>query len=240
MTAGRAASLDGTAARGAMRFRDREEAGRRLAERLAHLRDAASAPPVVLALPRGGVPVAEPVAEALDAPLGLLLVRKIGAPGNPEFGVGALVDTERGPEAMLDEDLVSSLGISASHLEREIAAGRREIERRRALYLHGRPPMPPLLGRTVVVVDDGIATGGTVRAALRALEKAGPARRVLAVPVAPPESLAALRGACDEVVALTTPESFISVGAFYDDFRQLSDSEVVAALDRAAARRREA
>lgn len=214
-----------------MRFRDREEAGRLLAERLLHLRNA---DPVVLALPRGGVPVGAPIAEALDAPLDLLLVRKIGAPFNPEYGIGAVVDGER-PEIVLNEEAVRALGVPASYIEREGARELQEIERRRALYLRGRPPVE-LAGRTAIVVDDGIATGGTVRAALQALAKAGAARRiVLAVPVAPADTALALRALCDEAVFLHTPEDFGAVGYFYEDFRQIEDAEVIALLDRAAA-----
>jgi putative phosphoribosyl transferase len=218
-----------------MRFRDRAEAGRRLAERLLHLKDT---DPVVLALPRGGVPVAVPIAEALGpAPLDLLLVRKIGAPGNPEFGIGAVVDGHR-PEIVLNEEIVESFGISRGHIERQRASELREIERRRALYLHGRRPVD-LAGHTAVVVDDGVATGGTVRVALQALAKAGAARRiVLAVPVAPPEAAEALRALCDEAVFLDTPAEFYAVGDHYDDFRQIEDEEVVALLDSAAEWRR--
>jgi putative phosphoribosyl transferase len=218
-----------------MRFRDRAEAGRRLAERLLHLK---GTDPVVLALPRGGVPVAVPIAEALGpAPLDLLLVRKIGAPGNPEFGIGAVVDGHR-PEIVLNEEIVESFGISRGHIERQRASELREIERRRALYLHGRRPVD-LAGRTAVVVDDGVATGGTVRVALQALAKAGAARRiVLAVPVAPPEAAEALRALCDEAVFLDTPAEFYAVGDHYDDFRQIEDEEVVALLDSAAEWRR--
>jgi len=215
-----------------MRFRDREEAGRLLGERLLHLKDAA---PVVLALPRGGVPVGLPVAEALGgAPLDLLLVRKIGAPWHEEFGIGAVVDGHQ-PETVLDERTVEALGVPRDYIERTAARELREIERRRALYLRGRPPVD-LAGRTAIVVDDGVATGGTVRAALQALRRAGAARRVvLAVPVAPPDTAEALRALCDEAVFLATPRDFVAVGTFYADFRQLDDAEVMALLDRADA-----
>ena len=212
-----------------MRFRDREEAGRLLAGRLAHLKEM---DPVVLALPRGGVPVALPIAEALAAPLDLLLVRKIGAPWHEEFGIGAVVDGDQ-PETVVDERTVESLGIPRDYIERAAARELREIERRRALYLRGRRPVE-LAGRTAVVVDDGIATGGTVRAALQALARSGRLRRVvLAAPVAPADTAAALRALCDEAVFLDTPEDFGAVGYYYDDFRQLSDEEVIALLDRA-------
>ncbi len=214
-----------------MIFRNREEAGRLLAERLMHLK---GANPVVLALPRGGVPVALPVAEALQAPLDLLLVRKIGAPGHEEFGIGAVVDGHQ-PETVLDEDAVRMLGVPQAYIERARARELQEIERRRALYLRGQGPVD-LVDRAVVVVDDGIATGGTMRVALQALAKTCAARRVLAVPVAPPETVAALQPLCDEVVVLSTPPDFGAVGFHYQDFRQLEDVEVIALLDRAAAR----
>jgi putative phosphoribosyl transferase len=216
-----------------MRFRDRAEAGERLAERLMHLKQAA---PVVLALPRGGVPVALPVARALGAPLDLMLVRKIGAPGNPEFGIGAVVDGQN-PATVLNEDIIESFGITRDYIERQRAQELREIGRRRELYFQGRRPVE-LAGRTAILVDDGIATGGTVRVALQALAASGAPRRiVLAVPVAPPEAAQALRAHCDEAVFLDTPAGFHAVGAHYDDFRQVSDAEVVALLGAAEANR---
>jgi putative phosphoribosyl transferase len=214
-----------------MMFRDREEAGHALAQRLVHLK---GAEPVVLALPRGGVPVAAPIAEALAAPLDLLMVRKIGAPGHAEFGIGAVVDGDR-PETVLDEESVRLLGVPPGYIERETERQLAEIERRRALYLHGRPAVA-LGGRTAVIVDDGVATGGTVRVALQAVARAGARRVVLAVPVAPADTAVALRALCDETVFLYTPHDFGAVGFYYDDFRQVADSEVVALLDRAARR----
>src|SRR4051812_31878989 len=181
------------------RFGDREEAGRLLAACLTHLKEAL---PVVLALPRGGVPVAAPIAAALQAPLDVLLVRKIGAPDNPEFGIGAVVDGAR-PELVVDEELVAQLGVSRDYIEQESRRQLAEIERRRILYMLGRTPVD-LAGRTVIVVDDGIATGGTVRVALRALALSGAGRRVLAVPVAPPDTAEALRALCDEAIFLET------------------------------------
>jgi putative phosphoribosyl transferase len=212
-------------------FRNRTEAGRRLAERLVHLKDAQ---PVVFALPRGGVPVALPVAEALGAPLDLLLVRKIGAPGQPELALGAVVEGEP-PQTVVNDAIVELLGIRPETVAREAARQLDEIARRRRLWLHGRPAVPPR-GRTAIVVDDGIATGATVRAALLALERAGAARRVLAAPVAPRETAEALRALCGEAVFLAEPDDLGSVGAFYADFRQLEDSEVAALLQRATAR----
>jgi putative phosphoribosyl transferase len=216
-----------------MMFRNREQAGRELARRLLHLKDAE---PVVLALPRGGVPVALPIAEALGAPLDLLLVRKIGAPGHPEFGIGAVVDGRR-PETVLNEEVVRMFAIPRSYIEGEVARELSEIERRRALYLRDRTPVDPR-GRTVIVVDDGIATGGTVRVALQALARSGVGRCVLAVPVAPPDTVEALGALCDEAVFLATPAAFGSVGAYYEDFRQLEDAEVIEQLNRASSQDR--
>lgn len=213
-----------------MKFRDRAEAGRYLAERLLHLRDAR---PLVLALPRGGVPVGLSVANALGAPLDLLMVRKIGAPGDPEYGIGAVVDGHQ-PETILDEEAVRELRVPPGYIEQQRAHELEEMRRRHALYLRGRPPVS-LEGRTVILVDDGIATGVTARAALLGLQRSGAARRVLAAPVAPPETADALRRSCDEAVFLDEPELFYAVGAFYDDFHQVSDMEVIELLDQAAA-----
>jgi putative phosphoribosyl transferase len=211
-----------------MVFHDRTEAGRLLAGRLRHLRGAA---PVVLAVPRGGVPVGAPIAEALDAPLDLLLARKIGAPGQPELALGAVVEGDP-PQTVLNDRIVRALGVSSDEIAREAERQLAEIARRRRLWLHGRPQVPTR-GRTAIVVDDGIATGATVRAALAALGRAGAARRVLAAPVAPRETAEALRELCDEAVFLAEPPDLGSVGAFYADFHQLEDAEVAALLDRA-------
>jgi len=213
------------------RFADRGDAGRRLGAALHHLRGEA---PVILALPRGGVPVGAEVARALDAPLDVLLVRKIGAPGNPELGLGAAVE---GPEVtvVLDDRLVRIVAPSPGYVEAEIRRQGEEIARRRALYAPARTPIP-LVGRCVVLVDDGIATGGTARAALRALRRQGPVRLVLAAPVASPEAAAALRSDADETVFLAMPDDFMAVGAFYGDFRQTGDEEVMQLLREAGAR----
>jgi putative phosphoribosyl transferase len=207
------------------RFVDRRDAGRRLAAALVTMR---LTDPVVLALPRGGVPVAVEVARALHAPLDLLLVRKIGAPGQRELAVAAVAE---GPDGFLvmDPDTMAATGASRAYVEREAALERSEIARRRKAYLGGRVALP-VEGRAVVVVDDGIATGTTVRAALRALRAQRPARLVLAVPVAPPAAVADLRPLVDDLVCLSQPAAFYAVGAHYDDFQQVSDDEVIAAL----------
>jgi putative phosphoribosyl transferase len=209
-------------------FADRSEAGRRLAERLLCFKDER---PVVLALPRGGVPVGFEVAQALDAPLDLVLVRKIGAPFQPELAVGAVVDGGRA-ETVLNDEIVREFEISESYIAEESARQLEEIERRRDLYLAGRVRVP-VEGHTAIVVDDGIATGATMEAALHATRRANPKRLVLATPVAPPDTIARLRPQADEVVCLATPRLFAAIGAFYEDFRQLSDEEVVDLLRRA-------
>lgn len=209
-------------------FVDRVEAGRLLGQRLAALRlvDA-----VVLALPRGGVPVALEVARALHAPLDLLMVRKIGAPGQPELAVAAVVDGNH-PQTVIDEETLRLSGADRAYVDAEAAHALKEIERRRALYLRGRAPLP-LAGKSVVLVDDGIATGTTVRAALKALQRCNVARLVLAVPVAPADTVAQLRAEVDELVCLSQPAFFHAVGLHYRDFHQIDDDEVIALLDAA-------
>jgi putative phosphoribosyl transferase len=211
------------------RFNDRRDAGRLLAGAIAPL---GLDDPVVLALPRGGVPVGFEVAKALGAPLDILLVRKIGAPRHEEYGIGALVDGAS-PQVVIDEVAAQMVGATPAYIEREVARQLAEIERRRAAYRSG-PPVP-LAGRTLVVVDDGIATGGTVKAALKALAGVGAKHIVLAVPVAPADSLRELAGLCDRVVCLMSPEPFYAVGAHYADFAQTSDDEVIALLGEAKA-----
>jgi putative phosphoribosyl transferase len=202
-------------------FMNRADAGRQLAKELAHLREGN---PVVLALPRGGVPVAFEVAKELDAPLDLMLVRKIGAPGHEEYGIGAVCD---GPEpvVVLDKAAVALLAVPAAYIEAERRRQLAEIERRRRLWLGGRSPVG-VEGRTVILVDDGIATGGTMRAALKAVRRRRPRHLALAVPVAAPDSLDSLRPEADETVCLSTPAWFNAVGAFYGEFHQLGDQEV--------------
>jgi putative phosphoribosyl transferase len=209
-----------------MMFTDRRDAGRRLARRL---QGYASQRPAVVALPRGGVPVAYEVARALEAPLDVIVARKLGAPGQPELGIGALVDGDH-PETVLDQQVIALLAVDRDYLRTEIDRQLHEIRRREAAYRGGRPPVA-LTGRTVIVIDDGLATGSTMRAALRAVRRAGPKRVVLAVPVAPLDVLAALSREVDEVVCLATPADFASVGRFYRDFAQTSDGEVLRLLD---------
>ena len=209
-------------------FSTRTEAGKALAARLAEMDLDA---PVVLALPRGGLPVAAEIAKALKAPLGLLLVRKVGVPYQPELAAGAVVDGDD-PQFIVNEDVVRAAGISRSDLEAAAAAQLEEIERRRSVYYRDRQPVD-VTGKTAIVVDDGIATGATVKAGLKGLRRRGPERIVLAVPVAPRESLDELRSLVDQIVCLETPEPFMAIGLHYLDFRQLSDDDVVRILDMA-------
>ena len=211
-------------------FADRTEAGRALAQRLSRM--ALPPPIVVLALPRGGVPIGAEVARALDAPLDLLLVRKIGAPWQRELAVAAVVDGQP-PDIVVDEETMALTGVDQAYVEAEAKQELQEIERRRRIYLRGRAPVG-VEGATVIVVDDGIATGTTVRAALKALRRRNPARLVLAVPVAPSDTLARLRAEVDDIVCLAEPYPFHAIGLHYVDFHQVGDDEVLAAL--AAAR----
>ncbi|MGV9904030.1 phosphoribosyltransferase [Streptomyces sp. NPDC003388] len=210
-----------------MRFSDRAEAGRALARPLGDLRDRGDLPdPVVLALPRGGIAVAVPVARALGAPLDVLVVRKIGAPHHEEFAVGALA---AGDPPIFDAATLGHLGLSEERLAPVVERERRELARRERRYRGDRPP-PELRGRTVIVVDDGLATGATARAALRHVRRREPARLVLAVPVGAPDSLDALAAEADAIVCPHRPAAFSAVGQFYDDFGQLSDADVLDAL----------
>lgn len=211
-------------------FKNRSDAGARLAARLQHL---AGEDTTVLALPRGGVVVAYEIAKALTAPLDVVLVRKLGAPGQPELAIGAVVESEK-PETVTNPEIVRALNISEAFLEQEAARQREEIARRRERYRGGRPRLS-IKNRTVIVVDDGIATGATMRAALRVIAREGPARLVLAVPVAPPEAVERLAKEVDEIVCLETPFDLGAIGYFYADFRQTPDEEVIDLLKRANA-----
>ena len=202
-------------------FADRREAGKLLARELAPLK---ASHPLVLAVPRGGVPVGYEVAKRLNADLDLLLVRKLGAPHQPELAIGAIVDGNP-PQISLNHDIIAHLSLPSAYLDNECYRQLRELERRREDYLAGRDPIP-VAGRTVIAIDDGIATGASLRAGLRAVRAMKPARLVLAVPVAAPDSLISLASECDEVVCLVTPEPFYAVGAYYEDFAQTTDSEV--------------
>jgi putative phosphoribosyl transferase len=210
-------------------FRNRTEAGRKLADRLVEI---APNDAVVLALPRGGVPVAAVVAAALGAPLDLMLVRKIGAPRHAELAVGAVAGV-KGDEIVVNDDVAAALGLTAADVHRLGEPERAELQRRHALYLRGREPVP-LAGKTVILIDDGIATGATAKAALRAIRKAGPAKIILAVPVASRQSLAELRDCVDQIVCLEAPADFVAVGAWYSSFVQVSDAEVLNLLAAAA------
>jgi predicted phosphoribosyltransferase len=202
-------------------FADRRSAGRLLAERLQKFKQER---PLVLALPRGGVPVAYEVAAQLGAPLDLLLVRKIGAPGHPEFGIGAVIDG-KDPQILLNRDLLSQVPIGQAYINDEARRQLREIERRRDQYLGDREAIS-VAGRTVIVVDDGVATGSTVRIALRAIRQKQPAKLILAVPVGAADSIRTLASECDEVVCLAMPEPFRAVGLHYANFDQTTDEEV--------------
>ena len=187
--------------------------------------------PIVVALPRGGVPVAAEVARALHAPLDLLLVRKIGAPGQPELAIAA-VSEGTPPSVVVDEETLGWSGADREYVARVAHEQVKEIERRRHAYLRGAPRLP-LAGRTVVLVDDGLATGSTARAALQAIQRQHPSRVVLAVPVGAAQTVQQLSGAVDELVCLLQPEFFGGVGDHYADFHQVSDAEVIALLDAA-------
>lgn len=201
-------------------FVDRHDAGRQLAEQLTSLADEQV---VVVALPRGGVPVAHEIAAALEAPLEILAVRKLGAPHNPEYGIGAVAEDGT---CVIDAEAVGVLGISNGELDATIASESAELMRRVATYRGGRAPLD-LEGRTVVVVDDGVATGLTDTAALRAVRHMKPRRIVLAVPVCSPDALRRLRAEADDIVCLRVPRLLRSISQWYDDFSQVSDEEVL-------------
>lgn len=210
-------------------FQDRQEAGRLLAEFLRQVVAARGEDAVVLAIPRGGAIVAQPVAAGLQAPLDVIVPRKLGAPDNPELAIGALAVSDGEDITVLDEDSLAWLRVPPGYVAAEVERQRTEILRREEVYRQGRPPVP-LAGRTVVVVDDGVATGLTARAALIAVSRQGPKEAVLAVPVAPPETLREFARLGLKLLALETPSPFGAVGRFYADFRPVEDDEVLAVL----------
>jgi putative phosphoribosyl transferase len=209
---------------------DRRSAGAALAQRLVdrELRD-----PVVLAMPRGGVPVGVEIAKALNAPLDLVLVRKIGVPYQPELAAAAVVDGTE-PEIVVNDEVVRLAGITRDYIDEQAKEELAEIERRRHLYLEGRPRVP-LENRTLILVDDGIATGASIRAAIAALRRKNPLRLILAIPVAPVDTVEILRSQVDEVVCLEMPEPFYAIGMHYEDFHQVPDEEVIQLMNEAAA-----
>lgn len=209
-------------------FKDRSDAGRQLAAALLGYRDEQ---PVVLALPRGGVIVAAEIAEALDAPLDLVLVRKIGVPVQPELAMGAIAASGGAPIIVRNESVIRYAAISEAEFESVCAQERAEIARRREHYLGGHAPIA-VENRVAIVVDDGVATGATTRAALRSVRARKPRKLVLAVPVGPAETIATLRSEVDDLICLDIREDFGALGFFYADFRQVSDAEVIAALAR--------
>ncbi len=213
------------------RFRDRHDAGRRLADAL--LEYAGRNDVLVLALPRGGVPVGYEVALAIDAPLDVMQVRKLGVPGHEELAMGAIAS---GGVRILSDNVVETLGIPERVIAIVAAAEEHELDRRERIYREGRP-FPEVRGRIVILVDDGLATGSTMRAAAAALRAQGADRLVAAAPVAPKETCDALRALVDDVICAVTPESFLAVGEWYEDFTQTSDTEVRDLLRRAAAAR---
>jgi putative phosphoribosyl transferase len=211
------------------RFRDRHDAGRRLADALGAY--ARRDDVLILALPRGGVPVGYEVALALGVPPDVMQVRKLGVPGHEELAMGAIAS---GGVRILSENVVQALGIPERVIATVAAAEEHELHRRERIYREGRP-FPDVSGRIVILIDDGLATGSTMRAAAAALRAQGAGRLVAAVPVAPKETCDALRDLVDEVICAVTPESFLAVGEWYEDFTQTSDAEVQALLSRAAA-----
>ena len=206
------------------RFKDRIEAGRLLGEALRVYANRTDV--IVLGLPRGGVPVAAEVARVLGAPLDVCLVRKLGAPGQEELAMGAIASSG---VRVLNADVIRSLGVSDRAIEAETAREGAELARRERLYRGGRPPLE-VRGRTVILVDDGIATGATMLAAIRALRQMSPAAILVAVPVAPPSTLAELEREADQTICLLSEESLVAVGYWYEDFRQTTDREVQACL----------
>lgn len=208
-----------------MLFKDRKDAGKQLAEKLTQYRDKTDV--IVLGLPRGGVAVAHEISGALHCPLDVLIVRKIGFPGNPELAAGAVSETG---SLVLNEEIIAAYGVSKSYLERETARQEKEIARRVSLYRGGKG-VPPLEGKVVILVDDGVATGATLKAAISTLKKERLARLVVALPVASQSAVRELAALVDEWVCLLAPAGFMAVGQYYSDFTQVEDEEVVALLN---------
>jgi putative phosphoribosyl transferase len=213
------------------RFHDRTEAGRLLAEQLGAYANREDV--LVLALPRGGVPVAFEVATALEAPLDVFLVRKLGVPSHEELAMGAVAT---GGVRVLNHNVVEALAITDDVIDAVAETERKELERRERAYRGERPP-PDILGRTVLLIDDGLATGTTMRAAIAAVRQQQPARIIVAVPTASPVTCDEFRTEVDDIICLTTPEPFFAVGLWYDDFSQTTDDEVRALLERRAGHR---
>lgn len=208
-------------------FQNRQEAGRKLAEELVKLK---LVDPIVLALPRGGVPVAAEIADVLKAPLGLVIVCKVGAPGNPELAVAAIVDGTP-PDVVLNREIVEAYGLDDAALRGLVSRERPELERRRAAYLGDRKPFS-VTGKTVILADDGAATGTTMKVAIRAMKRRSPREIVVALPVASPDAVAQLLDEANRIVCLHTPTRFLALGYHYRDFPQLTDEEVVQTLQR--------
>jgi len=207
-----------------MVFNDRKDAGKRLAEKLTRYRKDLEV--IVLGLPRGGVTVAHKIAQSLDLRLDILIVRKIGFPGNPELAAGAVSETGT---VVINEKIVSGYGVSRAYLEKETTRQKEEIARRVALYRGGKG-IPSLAGKTVILVDDGVATGATVKAAISTLKEEGIARLVVAIPVASQEAESEIGSMADELICLQAPGAFMAVGNYYHDFKQVEDDDVVAML----------
>lgn len=207
-----------------MLYKDRREAGAKVASRLMRYKDRADV--IVLALPRGGVVNGHEIAKRLNVPLDIIIIRKIGFPGQPELAIGAVSETGA---VALNEDLISSYGIKEDYIKGEVEGHMKEISRRKALYRGGRG-VPALKGKTVILVDDGVATGATMKAAISTLRKENPARLVVALPVASMEAEEEIKKLVDEWVCLMTPREFMAIGNFYEDFSQVSDQEVVELL----------
>lgn len=212
-------------------FHDRHDAAVRLARELRSYRDSKSS--VILAVPRGGLPIGGVLASELNLPLDVVLTKKIGHPSNPEFAIGAVSLTDE----ILDEELVSREGIAAGWLDEEIARIRRRLHERYRMY-HGAGRPVPVAGKTVILTDDGAATGRTLLVAIDLLRREGAAKIVVALPVAPPDTVALLESRADEVVCLETPSSFMAIGEFYEDFSQVEDEQAVAILRGGARRQR--